>query len=638
MFGLLINPRPHQDESLLGYLQRLAKANGLPRKELLTAFARAGEPEVADWLQMIEGPLSWPTVAAEIRDPKPKGVKLWTTHHARYCPICLGEAGYWRESWGLTLVTTCSVHGTELQGRCPNCLKETDPSAMSANSCQACGTSLCGTNFAIAPASDSAAWLTSGFEKRLYADSLPADAGLGALSYDQFHELSSRLAVRSVPTESTKPLKVADSGSLEISRLMANAAGEVLMNWPLAFREMLSGLKEAYAESGRWKLSRAFGPIYHDIHRDLNDPCFDFLRREFESFLQHAWEAPLAKRNRNLSEEAVERHRWVSFATAAEACGLGASVVKRLHHHGELAYREMTHEHRVFTVVDLEQLKEISQQIPDAVDMKQTVNLLNLCHKRVRQLLAVGILKSFGGEPRPGERWLIDSHSINELLDEKLSTSTDQDLVTINHLAKHSLPKGGGLVELVQAIRAGDLRAYSPAENGSVAVGAWLLKPQDFAAWQQARAEKKSPVFPGLSVVKAAALLGVKEQCAYAFVRLGLLWSTAVERGRRTQLMVKPQAIDRFRRGYILGPEIAVYLGKSTREAFKHLWEARFRPVAGPSIPNAACRQYVWVRSKKLIDYLASEAAQIDDPEAITFLSTPIAQPRDCRFRHVGSR
>lgn len=638
MFGLLINPRPHQDESLLGYLQRLAKANGLPRKELLTAFARADETDVADWLQMMEGPLSWPAVSAEFRDPRPKGVKLWTTHHARYCPICLGEAGYWRESWGLTLVTTCSVHGTELHGRCPNCLKETDPSAMSANSCQACGTSLSGTNFEIAPASDTAAWLTSGFEDRFYADSLPADAGLAALTYEQFHELSSRLAVRSLPTERTQPLKVADSGSLEISRLMANAAGVVLMNWPLAFRELLSGLKAVHSDNEHWTLSRSFGPIYHDIHRDLDDSCFDFLRREFESFLQHAWEAPLAKRNRNLSEETIERHRWVSFDSAAEACGLGVSVIKRLHQEGQIAYREKVHEDRVFTVVDLDHLKAISQHLQGVADMKETSTLLSLCRNRVRQLLAGGTLQFFGGEPRPGERWLIDCRSINELIDEKLPTSSDQSLVSINYLAKHSLPKGGGLVELVQAIRAGELRAYGPAENGSVAVGAWLLKPQDFAAWQQARAENKSPVFPGLSVVKAAALLGVKEQCAYAFVRLGLLWSTAVERGRRTQLMVKPQAIDRFRRGYILGPEIAVYLGKSTREAFKHLWEARFRPVAGPSIPNEACRQYVWVRSKKLIDYLASEAAQIDDPEAITFLSTPIAQPRDCRFRHVGSR
>lgn len=638
MFDLLINPRPHHDESLLGYLQRLAKANGLPRKELLTAFARASEPEVTDWLQMIEGPLSWPAFAAEFRNPRPKGVKLWTTHHARYCPICLSEAGYWRDSWGLTLVTTCSVHGTELQGRCPNCMKETDPSAMSANSCQTCGTSLCGTTNEIVPASDQAAWLTSGFEKRLYADSLPANVGLAALTYKQFHELSSRLAVRAVRTESSQPLKVADSGSLEISRLMANTAGEVLMNWPKAFREMLSDLKDVYSEHGHWTLGRSFGPIYHDIHRNLNDPCFSFLRREFESFVQHAWEAPLAKRNRHLSEETIEGHRWVSIPSAAKACGVTVSAVKRLHQHGQIDYREKTHKNRVYTVVDLDQLQAISRQIQDAADMKQTVNLLSLCQKRVRQLLAVGVLRFFGGKPRPGEKWLIDYRSINELIDEKLPISADQDLATINYLAKYSLPKGGGMAELVQAIRAGELRAYRLAETGPVAVGKWLLKPHELASWQQARREDNRPALLGLSVVKAAAVLGVKEECAYAFVRLGLLWSTKVERGRRIQLMIKPQAIERFRRGYILGPEIAVYLGTSTREAFKLLWNARFHPVAGPSLPNATCRQYVWARSKKLIEYLMGKAMQSDHPDAITLLSAPVTQPRNSRYRSVGTR
>lgn len=96
-------------------------------------------------------------------------------------------------------------------------------------------------------------------------------------------------------------------------------------------------------------------------------------------------------------------------------------------------------------------------------------------------------------------------------------------------------------------------------------------------------------------------------------VRYGALLSN--EAG--TQLMVvKPQAIDRFRR--YLGTEIAVYLGKSTREAFKHLWEARFRPVAGHPFQTRLAGSTFGVRSKKLIDYLASEAAQIDDPEAIS--------------------
>lgn len=311
MFGLLINPRPYLDESLLGYLQRLAKVNGLPGKELISAFAQADEVEVADWFQNIDPPVSWPAVAAEYRAPKAKAFKVWTFRRSRYCPICLDETGYWREAWGLTLVTTCSVHSTELQDRCPNCLKETNHSSMLANSCKACGTTLGEHKHKIARASASAAWLTSIFEDKLRADTLPDGPGLAALSYQELHELSSRLAVRSVRTESSKPLKVADSGSLEVSRDLASAAGEILMNWPRAFRDLLSDLRDVNSDGKGWKLTTAFGPIYRDIQHDLNAPCFDFVRSEFESFLQNAWEAPLAKRNRLLSDKAVEEHRWV---------------------------------------------------------------------------------------------------------------------------------------------------------------------------------------------------------------------------------------------------------------------------------------------------------------------------------------
>lgn len=48
--------------------------------------------------------------------------------------------------------------------------------------------------------------------------------------------------------------------------------------------------------------------------------------------------------------------------------------------------------------------------------------------------------------------------------------------------------------------------------------------------------------------------------------------------------MVKPTAIERFRRKYILGPELAVFLGMSPKHTTLHLWMNGFRPVAGPSI------------------------------------------------------
>lgn len=76
----------------------------------------------------------------------------------------------------------------------------------------------------------------------------------------------------------------------------------------LAFRQLLSDLKDTYSNSDDWKLANAFGPIYRDIHHDLNAPCFSFVRDEFESYLLEEWVAPLANRNRYLSHQAVENH------------------------------------------------------------------------------------------------------------------------------------------------------------------------------------------------------------------------------------------------------------------------------------------------------------------------------------------
>ncbi|MNE11837.1 Helix-turn-helix domain protein [compost metagenome] len=268
---------------------------------------------------------------------------------------------------------------------------------------------------------------------------------------------------------------------------------------------------------------------------------------------------------------------------------------------------------RVGKVIDLSHLREISLRIKGAVNMMQAARLLHISTVRVRQLVAAGIIRVFGGEPRHGESWLIDGNSIADLSIESIISGAEKDLVTVSYLAKHHLPAGGGLVELIQAIRSGEIRAYRGADDGHSTLGYWLVKPQDLTGWLHTSFHGKSSEFPGVSVGKAAVLLGLKEEVAYSFVRLGLLWSTSVKRGRCTQQMVKPDAIERFRRRYILGPEIAVYLGMSPRDSLKHLWEIRIRPIAGPTISTASCRQYVWARSKKLVDYLAWKAAHSED-------------------------
>ncbi|MDN6864799.1 TniQ family protein [Pseudomonas rhodesiae] len=609
MFGLLINPQPQRDESLLGYLQRLAGANGLTGNELIKAFQEASDEDITDWFCTMTLPVSWSPVSSELRQPKSKALKVWSLQYKRFCSCCLAERAYWKESWDLTLVTSCSIHEVPLHDRCPGCSAKTDRDAMLANCCKSCGYFLTSRSAPAIAAEDACAWMTAAMETRLRQEYVSGGSDLDSLTYEQLHALSTRLAVRIVRSENSKPLKLANSGSLEVSRELAQAAGEILMNWPRAFRDLLSDLRSTRPSGMGWKLASAFGPIYTDIYHDLQAPCFAFVRAEFESFVQQAWEAPLAKRNRYLSENTITDHRWVSINEAARLTGLLKSCVQRLHDHGEVASREVVHSSgRKSKVVDVGQVRELALLMQKAVNLRQAAKLLHINPERVRQLITGGILKFYGGKPKAGERWLIDVDSLSGLRFERTQAPPGNTLVTINYLAKHHLPTGGGLVEMIEAIRSGELKAFRDMDQSKAAVGYWLLKPQDLTGWMQ-HALQKSSDFPGITVAKAAVLLGVKEEAAYAMVRLGILWSTSVRRGRSTLQMVKPAAIERFRRRYILGPELAVFLGMSPKHITHHLWTNGFRPVAGPSIMKSPCRQYVWPRSKKLVDYLSWKAA-----------------------------
>jgi hypothetical protein len=114
MFGLLINPEPEHDESLLGYLHRLGICNGLWNGELVKLFKGLTDEEVSSWLGQCRRPQSWYDVIKEIRKPKFNNQKVWSLSYSKYCSACLAFSCYWREVWDFTLYTVCTVHAVEL--------------------------------------------------------------------------------------------------------------------------------------------------------------------------------------------------------------------------------------------------------------------------------------------------------------------------------------------------------------------------------------------------------------------------------------------------------------------------------------------------------------------------------------------
>jgi hypothetical protein len=103
-----------------------------------------------------------------------------------------------------------------------------------------------------------------------------------------------------------------------------------------------------------------------------------------------------------------------------------------------------------------------------------------------------------------------------------------------------------------------------------------------------------------LSVTQPSKDLGVEQEVAYALVRHGLIKSRRVVIGKRPSQVVRHGAVAAFRRQYVLGVDLATSLGMSPKAALRYLGDRDIHPVAGPTLAERLCRQYVWRRTKKL--------------------------------------
>lgn len=67
---------------------------------------------------------------------------------------------------------------------------------------------------------------------------------------------------------------------------------------------------------------------------------------------------------------------------------------------------------KTVTVVDIEEVRRLSLIIHEPLNLRETSRLLCLTRKRIEQLIKANILKTVGGTPHVGEKWLIDYSSV----------------------------------------------------------------------------------------------------------------------------------------------------------------------------------------------------------------------------------
>lgn len=414
------------------------------------------------------------------------------------------------------------------------------------------------------------------------------------LSLVEFHEVALRLGIRGCPTSRTKPMKPANIGALSISGPIAEQAGQALHDWPRGFIRLLDSIRCDRNCEQTWRISRAMGPIYNDIYKNLPAPQFDFIRTAFEAYVRDHWQAPVALRNRNLSQELIENHRWVSREEAAHALGIDTPLIDYLVDSGQLASREHRYPSgRQGLVVDTDIPKPLLERLQRAITLEKAARRLGIGMARARQFVKAGLLMTFGGTPQPGARWWIDPASFEKFDNTPLLPTRPQiGVKPVTHFARYLAMTEKEFTAFARAIVEGDLRAFSPGETPAP-FGTWMLGEQVVRIWLK----RTQPEASRTSVPEAAKQLGVKEEVAYALTRLGFLHTNTELRGRRKTQTVSADSLKRFRCDYVLAAELAHLLNTDSRAVAKRLISAGIKPLAGPGIVGAECRQYVWKRA-----------------------------------------
>lgn len=606
MFGLSIKLSPIHDESLIGYLHRLGSANALWGGEVVKIFKELSDEKIHEWLSGDTRPASWDDVSSIIRTPKFSNQKVWSLVNFKFCPVCLAAKFYWRELWDMTLYTVCSLHKIELVYRCQKCQEKINQSTLITSNCGSCGVSVLDGDISNTVANESNIWISDQLENRLMHGRSTRLSGIDSLTYQQFHFLAVRIGVRALSLKYSINLTVASMSPRTVAPDLAKEASRILLGWPQTFHDLLSDIIKKRRSKLTFKLGSAFGLIYRDVYLSLTDRCYDFIRSEFELYIVQNWEGPLAMRNRRLSECTLLEHRWLPYKTAAQKTGLPIKLLKKLHLSGELDAREFRYScGKTTTVIDIEEAHRLSLIVHEPLNLRETSRLLCLTRKRIEQLIKAEVIKVLGDSRHVGEKWMIDYSSILALAPKSFLLFSNDDFITISQVAKYYLPISCGLVELIMAIQAGEIPVFCRVPEDTLNVGKWLVSPKELV--HKKITGNVSLQEKGMSVAEAAKMLGVKEEVAYALVRLGRLRSETVQCSRRSAQVVSLRTVQHFKQNYIFAPEVALILKISVVNVIDLLQGRGFPPVVGPNLSHALCRQYVWRRSKQLKIYLAQE-------------------------------
>ncbi|WP_242665767.1 helix-turn-helix domain-containing protein [Paraburkholderia ginsengiterrae] len=216
-----------------------------------------------------------------------------------------------------------------------------------------------------------------------------------------------------------KPTKIANLDNVSVATAVANAAGQAFIDWPHGYHELLGIVcRNRGSEDSCARLTARFGYFYTALYKRFEAEQFEFLRREFDSFVSREWVGQLAERNRRLSPATRRRHAWISLTSAAKLLGIKRDTVSVLITQGTLeGQTHRTASGRTSGTVSRCSVEALRDEKAQWLTLTDVRKLLMISRKRAYALLRSSVLRPVGGPSVDGSPvWKFSTREVMALM------------------------------------------------------------------------------------------------------------------------------------------------------------------------------------------------------------------------------
>jgi len=633
---LLRTAAPNSDESLSGYIIRLAELNDYDTPSWILQLACIRQYMQSkvyfsfdDSLNLL--PLATLTGVEENKlasliykpvDPSsrkfsnyfvfgsPVPKYIIRPHLFKVCPGCLRDSTYIRKVWELIPVTACPIHKCVLLDKCPNCKRRLPYNRNSVSRCQ-CKCDWRDIHLNLIEASKlavsrqiytlcnlSTSAISSGEEPRrnpLYElkllDLLSA-LFFVASQYGTIKYLNGKSHIDTQGKCFNSPMR-----NEQIHSLLCKAFS-TFDNWPDNYFAFFDWRRKQIRGSRHFKgLRKDFAEYKYALYRKLNSPGLNFMREGFEEYLSTRWQGGHISGIKRINKTARQNKKYVSFNEAVKYLEVGRDGLKRLIEEGQLKAIVRSSGKTNMTLIECSSVNKLRAQLDQLLSRSQVKAVLGISDELIPELVEYDLLKLYRHPINLSNPHRYNLQEIKNLLIKlkgrvkTKSALSRHKAITFTSTMMHLRNCNIGLGQLIKSILDGDITPC--AMEVSRGLGGLVFHKRDIEHYLMQLIEDK--LDDAVKVGEAARLLGLQKTPVYLLINKDLLTARKIAAGRRPVLFVTKESIDNFLSIYVLPAKIAQRLHTVSGYLTELLIRKGIRPISGRKIDGGKC--YVFRKS-----------------------------------------